>query len=318
MPFRPSQKDLETIRRIVANESLTRTAEEMHVTQPAISQRVTNLEANLDLPLFTRRDGRLAATAAAERLAVAADTVQRTIDAALADARAIDAAEQRQLRITTQCHTSYRWLSFVIRDLAAMHPAVNIDVVPEAAEDPYGALDRGEVDLALVYAGDGDRGRSTRRLFDDELFAVMADEHPLAGRRYLNPANFADQALVLYTGRRHAFVEQVLAPAGVSPARLLQVRMTEAIVELARVGQGIAVLAGWVLNDLVSRRGLAAVRIGRGGYRRTWRAVVRDDPDRGPYGAFCDSVVRTAALFDDVNWRGTLERRAAKSSPRSR
>ena len=45
------------------------------------------------------------------------------------------------------------------------------------------------------------------------------------------------------TGKRHAFVDFVLAPAGVSPGRLRQVRMTEAIVELARAGQGIAVLA---------------------------------------------------------------------------
>ena len=124
----------------------------------------------------------------------------------------------------------------------------------------------------------------------------------------MTPGNFADEALILYTGKRHAFVDFVLAPAGVQPGRLRQVRMTEAIVELARAGQGIAVLAGWVLNDLESRRDLAAVRITRGGYHRTWRALIGAQCPDAIADSFVKSVRCTAKSIASVDWRERLEK----------
>lgn len=307
MSFQLSPRDLEIVRLIVANGSLTTTASQMHVSQPAISQRLASIQDRLGTTLFHRRDGRMNATPAAERLAEAAVAVDRVLEQAMHDVNDLLDRRQRSFRITAQCHTSYRWLSFVIRDLVAAHPGLSVDVVPEAVEDPCGAVERGEVDAALVYAVDDVHEARSIELFSDELFAVMRHDHPLAKRSYLNARNFEDEALILYTGKRHAFVDHVLAPAGVQPGRLRQVRMTEAIVELARAGQGIAVLAGWVLNDLGSRQDLTAVRITRGGYRRTWRALLADDCPRAVAESFIDSIRRTAKEIDTDNWRACLE-----------
>lgn len=302
-----THKDLEMLRSITTTGSLTATARQLHVSQPAISQRLATLTDRLGTALFLRRDGGMQPTPVAERLAEAGATIGRILDQAMDDVCRMLDERQRQLRITTQCHTSYRWLSFVIRDLNREHPELAVDVVPEAIEDPYGAIERGVVDIALVFAPRDDAAVRTIDLFADEMFAVMNAKHPLAGRKFLNADNFANEALILYTGKRHAFVDQVLTPAGVTPGRLRQVRMTEAIVELARSGQGIAVLAGWVLNDLGSRHGLRAVRIGRGGFRRQWRAIVSEQcPDQLGH-SFIDSVRHTASAMQHDNWRDRLE-----------
>lgn len=307
MSLQLSPKDLEVVRLIASNGSLTTTAGQMHVSQPAISQRLASLQDRLGTILFHRSDGRMKATPVAERLAEAAVAVDRVLEQALHDVSELLEQRQRRFRITAQCHTSYRWLSFVIRDLVAAHPDLSVDVVPEAIENPCAAVENGEVDAALVFAVDENREARAIELFSDELYAVMRHDHPLADRSYLNPANFEDEALILYAGKRHAFVDHVLAPAGVVPGRLRQVRMTEAIVELARAGQGIAVLAGWVLNDLGSRHDLTAVRIGRGGYRRTWRALLADDCPAAVADSFIESVHRTAAAIDSDDWRKQLE-----------
>jgi len=302
-----STRDLEAVRLVTENGSLTTTARQMHVSQPAISQRISGLQERLGTELFQRRDGRMVATSAARRLAAAAVSMDRVMKHALDDVREIVEQQQHQLRITTQCYTCYRWLSFVIRDLLRDHADLAIDVIPEAIEDAQGAVERDEVDIAILNRITGAAQGRLVELFRDELFAVMRDDHPLAGRSYLTPANFAAETLIVYTGERHAFIDDVLAPAGVEPRRLRQVRMTEAIVELARAGQGIAVLAGWVLNDQVSRTGLARVRIGRGGYRRKWHALVNARCRDEIASAFIDRVRGSSKTFQHDGWRRRLE-----------
>lgn len=307
MPSPLSSNDLELVRVIADTGSLTRTANQLHVSQPAISQRLANLQERLGTRLFVRSDGRMQPTDAARRLAEAAVAVDGIIDKAQRDVENLLDRRQRQFRLTTQCHTGYRWLSFVIRDLVAAHPGVNIDVVPEAVEDPFGAVERDEVDVALVFTENESLHARSEPVFEDELYAVMRTDHAYAERRFLTPQNFAEEALILYAGKRNAFVDLLLAPAGVSPARVRQVRMTEAIIELARAGQGIAVLAGWVLNDLGSRDGLAAVRITRGGYRRHWRALIASQCPATLEQTFIDSARRTGRAISLADWRQTLE-----------
>ena len=304
-------RDLEVVRRVAATGSLTTTAKQMHVSQPAISQRLATLQDRLGTELFVRREGRMQATPAAERLAEAAIAVDRVLAQAMDDVRSLLDERARRFRITTQCHTSYRWLSFVIRDLVKSRPALAVDVVPEAIEDPYGAVERDEVDVALVYLPNESSPLDGIELFTDEMYAVMRADHRLSERKMLNPDDFEGEALVGYAGRGNAFVDLVLTPAGVTPGRLRQVRMTEAIVELARAGQGIAVLAGWVINDLVSRQDLVAVRIGRGGWHRTWRAIVGAQCPPELAQAFVASVKRTARGIGKDRWREKLEARSA-------
>ena len=234
-------------------------------------------------------------------------SVDRIIGQAVNEIEGLVDQREHQLRITTQCYTCYRWLSFVIRALVQHYPDINVDVIPEALEDPYGAIERDEIDIAIINHPDPTSPLQPVPLFDDELFAVMRHDHPLAARKILMPDRFRDEALILYAGARFAFVEDILRPAGVRPARIRQVRMTEAIVELARAGQGIAVLAGWVLNDLPSKHELAAVRITRGGYRRRWEALINPQCSNEYATQFVELVRKTAAVITDNNWRRQLE-----------
>jgi LysR family transcriptional regulator for metE and metH len=213
----------------------------------------------------------------------------------------------RRLRITTQCYTCYRWLPYVMRDLSAQFVGLGIDVVPEATDAPLEALKQDRVDIAIVSSVEAGAGFTIHELFEDELFAVMSKDHPLAERRYLNPASFQDQVLIVYSGKRLAILDEVLHPAGVSPARVMQVRMTEAIIELARSGQGVAIQAGWAFSDLDNVDGLAAVRITRGGFKRRWRAAVANTCNDEVATAFVEGVRKIGKRIRNANWRRKLD-----------
>jgi len=300
-------RDLRLIRRLAENGSLTAAARHLHVTQSAVSQRLAALHKRFEMPLFERGDDGYQITAAGEALYAAAQRIDQELHQAFERLKRIGAERQSNLRLTTQCYTCYRWLPIVISQVQAQFPDVEITVVAEATNEPYQALRSDRIDLAIVSDSLLPKRFDYAPLFDDELYAVMASTHSLAKRKSLLAADFADQNIILYTGRRHPIMDHVLNPAGVSPHKLTQVQITEAIVELARAGSGIAVLAGWAYADLPDRTGLSAVRIGRQGFRRRWHAASRRGYLSEPQRALIASLQQLGPQLELTDWRKQLQ-----------
>lgn len=304
-------QDLELVRYVAESGSMTAAAKRLHVTQSAVSQRLANLQARLGVRLIERRNGLLQLTRAGARVVAAAKIVGEELRATLADIRRLTEQRDAQLRISTQCYTCYRWLPFVVRDMRGIYPELTVDVVPEATDAPYTALLEDRLDIAIVSNPDEDSELAEFPLFSDELFAVMSTQHPLAQQKFLQPQQFSEQTLILYTGNKHAIVEEVLTPAGVSPGLIMQVRITEAIVELARSGQGIAIIAGWAFDDLPDCGGLASVRITSKGFRRTWRAVVNERCNEKHVESLLACVRQVGSTMANAtgshSWRNTLQ-----------
>lgn len=311
-------RDLDLVRFVAEDGSLTSAARRMHLSQPAISQRLARLQENLGAALFERRDGVMRATAVGDRLVSASKVVSRELATAVADINSLLDQRSQNLRVTTQCYTCYRWLPFVIRDMRHQHPLLNLDVVPDATDRPYDALENDRIDVAIVSNLLPESAFEHHTLFEDELYAVMSTEHPYARRQFLNPAQFSSETLVLYTGDRHPILDEILHPSGITPARVIEVRITEAIVELARSGQGIAVLAGWAFNDFADQSGLVAVRITRGGFRRTWHAVLGQSCAKEHAESFIHSIRETGKVMQQRSWRSKLRQVAGHVTTESR
>ena len=184
-------RDLKLIRLIAESGSITAAARRMHVSQPAASQRLANLQSNLDADLFIRVDGVMCATPVGDRIVAAARAVSGELESTKFDIQALLAARDSRLRVTTECYTCYRWLPFVIREMHALHPGLTIDVVPEATDTPYEALSGDKIDIAIVSNARPDTPFDSRNLFGDELYAVMSTENALAARTFLTPAGIS-------------------------------------------------------------------------------------------------------------------------------
>lgn len=301
-----TMKDLELVRCVAETGSLTAAAKQLHVSQSAASQRLTNLHARLNKTLVERRNGTMQLTVAGQRVYAAAKVITDELRATMNALNMLGQQHDGQLRIATQCYTCYRWLPFVIRSMREEHALLSIDVVPEATDSPYEALERKQIDVAIVSNSIDEYGFEEHKLFSDELFAVMHGAHELAAEKYLAATQFAGQTLVLYTGNRHAIVDKVLAPAGINQFKIVQVRITEAIIELVRSGQGIAVIAGWALDDIAETEGLSAVRITKKGFKRTWNAVIGRDCNAMYVDSFVHQLRTIGETIQHRAWRKQL------------
>ena len=299
-------RHLKLVRAVVREQGLTRAAAHLHLTQPALSHQLAELESRLGTALFVRAGRRLRPTPAGDRLVETAESVLPELERAEQELAGLEGAGGGIIRVSTQCYTAYHWLPAALEDFARRFPAVSVQIVVEATRRPLPALLEGRLDLAIVSGRSGNRLVEHHVLFDDEMVAVMAPDHPLAGSTTVTPAQLASETLILYAIpiRSSDLFQRFLVPAGVTPARVLHVELTEAIVELVRAGQGIAAMAAWAIAPEVRSGRVVARRLGRRGLRRRWYAAVhaRRVPDY--LRAFIDQVRRVAPASSRPEGRG--------------
>jgi len=266
---------LELVCAVSAERSLTRAAEKLHLTQSALSHRLKEAERILRRPLFKRSRAGMELTAAGRRLLESARRI--TGDLAMAEKEILAAAPSPEgpLRIATECYTCYHWLPGAVASFQRRFPDVDVEVVVEATRAPIPALLAGKIDLAIVSDPVGNRKVRLEPLFEDALVVAMSPAHPLARRPYVEAKDFAKETLITYRVEKEDLTvyQRVLKPAGVSPARWVRMELTEAILEMVKAGQGIAVVAGWAAAPAV-RTGAIVVRpLTRGGIERQWSAA---------------------------------------------
>ncbi|QDY79477.1 LysR family transcriptional regulator [Streptomyces qinzhouensis] len=291
-------RDLELLRVTAETGSLTAAAGRLHVSQPALSQRLTRLEDRLGLRLFDRRGRRLVPNAAGHRALAAAHHVLTELQAATRDLKDLKEGKERRVRFTAQCSTTFQWLPPVIRAFRERHPdaEVRIETVPDDAPVPALLADR--VDVALLTKPDREQDRvELLRLFDDEMTAVVPADHPWADRPRLTARDFDGAHLVLYDVYDQNRVPAIPLPLppGARPGRITTMPViTDLVVEMVAGGQGVTVLPNWAAAPYVSSHGLALVPMGPRPLTRTWYLATRPGPKPPYLRAFLEEL--TAGL----------------------
>src|SRR5689334_19797925 len=165
----PPLNALKAFEAAARSQNFTRAAEELRVTQGAISQQVKALEDTLGLKLFTRERQRLALTEAGrEYLGVVRDALDRI---ALGTDRLVQRQRGGVLTISTSPDFAAKWLVHRLGRFAESHPAIDLRV---SASMHHVDFAREDVDLAVRH-GDGQwPGLHVTRLCSEQLFAVCS------------------------------------------------------------------------------------------------------------------------------------------------
>lgn len=253
--------------------TVSRAARRLSLTQPAVSRALGEIEARLRVSLFERTGKRMVLTSKGATVLRTAEAVLPEIARAEQELGLIRTGEQGVLSLTTECYNCYRWLPPILAAFRIEFPLVSIQIVPEASLAPFDALQQGRVDLAITHSSPPS-GLVARRLFNDELLAIVPADHALAGKEFLTAADFVDECLILQVEpEQSGFVRGVLRPAGIQPSRILNLRLTEAVLWAVASGLGISVLPRWTVSAEIEAGTLVGVRIQPEGLHRTWSAV---------------------------------------------
>ena len=260
--------------------TLTRAGRELNLTQSALSHALLDLERRLGAPLFLRVGKRMVPTAVGERLVVRARRVLKLLSETEEEALRVAHGLEGLIRLSTECYTCYHWLPSLMQEFSRRCPNVEVRIVAEATRRPFRALLEGRIDLAIVHNTTPDVRLRYTALFEDELVVLTPPDHPFATQPFVTAEELANEHLLTYRLplRDLSIYQQVLGPAGVTPRRVTQIELTEALIEMVRAGLGVAVLAQWAVAPYVQAGKLTTTRFTETGLHRRWSAALLDQP----------------------------------------
>ena len=274
--------------------SLTKAGDQLHLTQSALSHQLRDIEDRLSAALFLRVGKRLVLTPAGERLLESArdllDRLRQTEDAV----RHLGKSGGGVLRITTECTTCYHWLPPLLPAYREQFPAIEVRIDVDATARPVPRLLDGTIDLALMSTAVHDRRLAVQPVFCDQVVVIVSPHHRLAARRRVSLLDLHDETFFIYPPRQESlFLHQVLIPAGAIPARIQEVRLTEAIMEMVKANLGVSALARWAVQPQLDNGSLVALPIDHRGLERQWSAVMFKHFARAPHvKAFIDLIAK--------------------------
>src|SRR5215470_19876250 len=241
--------------------SFTRAAEEMFLTQSALSRQVLALEEQLGTPLFERRHRELRLTDAGQVLQVAAKSMLHELTRAVTRIRRDETSQP--LTVSTNLPFASLWLIPRLSHFRTRHPAIDVFI---SADDRIVDLEREQIDLAVRYCSEAMAPPGSPRLFGERLLPVCA---PLLARdptRPLRrPEDLARHVLLHMDDDRGRFAwlnwSAWLAAIGIhdlKPAGSLRFNQFDQVLRAALDGQGVALGRIPLINSFLRQKKLVA------------------------------------------------------------
>jgi DNA-binding transcriptional LysR family regulator len=241
--------ELRQLRYLVAlaeERSFTRAAAKVLVAQPALSQQIAKLEAEVGLPLVDRTTRRVAMTEAGELLVDHARRVLKQVEVAQEDLADLAGLRGGRLTLGTTQTVGALDLSALLAEFHRRHPDVDLVVREDLSVSLARALRADELDLAFISLPEGPRaeGLDLQVLTREQLVAVLPPGHALAGGDALRVADLEGQAIVTFregaTIRRR--LVEAAARAGFEPRIAFETNEVTRMRALVAAGLAVAVL----------------------------------------------------------------------------
>lgn len=242
--MKPSLADLRAFTAVGQLQSFAAAARVLHLSQPALSRRISHLEALLGVRLFDRTTRSVELTPLGRRflgeVRGAIDELDRSV-VSLHDVAHLEAGD-----VTVGCVLSavHHFLPPVIRAFRQKHPNVLVRIIEEGADEVLASVKHGEADFALNYTGMQDPEIEFTALLKEPFVLACPADHPLARKRSVRWEELAKHpyALVSHESRNRVLIDQALAGAAQFPRPLCEVRHVSTLIGVVENGLAVAVV----------------------------------------------------------------------------
>lgn len=274
--FHATLQQLRLFEAVARLKSYTRAAEEVHLTQPAVSIQVKRLEENVGMPLFEQFDKQMHLTVAGRELyAACLDVLQRLgdLDAALDNLKGEVAGP---INIVVVSSAKY-FLPYLLGSFVRRYPLVEPRLQVTNRARLLARLSANEDDLYIMGQVPDELPVEEHPFLENVLVVVAHPGHPFAKKKKITLEQLAQERFVgreAGSGTRKA-VEELFKERGLSIAPYIELSSNEAIKHGVLAGLGIAVLSQPSVRLELAAGELVVLDVQGFPLRRRWYAVHR-------------------------------------------
>ncbi|MFZ2990399.1 LysR substrate-binding domain-containing protein [Ideonella sp.] len=174
-----SVRDLQVLQVLAETLSFRRTAERMHMSQPAVTALIGRLEDNLGARLFDRSTRAVNLTVAGSAFVAQAGLICRQAEAAAAAVRDVVALRDGHVRMAALPSLAATVVPAVFAQLGARHPGLRLDLIDTLSNPAFELVRAGQVDFALTAANPAYADLAYTPLAKDHFVLLMPAGHPL-------------------------------------------------------------------------------------------------------------------------------------------
>ncbi|WP_226597672.1 LysR family transcriptional regulator [Marinobacter nauticus] len=258
---------LEIMRAVERQGSLTAAAEQLHLTQSALSHAIRKLEQQLGTSVWLREGRQLRLTQAGHQLLALANRLLPQFEHAEMQIHQIAQGQRGSLRVGMECHPCYQWLLKVVGPYLQQWPDVDVDVKQEFQFGGMGALFGHDIDLLVTPDPLHKPGVRFEPVFDYEQVLVVSEDHSLADEKWVEPHQLEKEMLITYpvAVERLDIFTRFFLPAHTAPARHKTIETTDIMLQMVAAGRGVSALPRWLVDDYARNMPIRALKLGQQG-----------------------------------------------------
>ena len=252
--------------------SFTRAAQELFLTQSAISHAIKALEEQAGCRLFERAGRRVALTQAGEQFLRHVDKILAEMKSARRGLDELTRWGHGRLRLGASTTACQYILPTVLREFKQSFPKCAITIDPGDHARQMDQLLGSHIDLAVMLEPEGQKEIAFVPLFADEMRFLVAPTHSWAQAGRVQREGFEDETIIVYNHTSYTFrlVKDYFRAEALPLTNFLELGSMEAMKELVKIGLGVGVLAPWVALEELASGALVSLPLGKRKLKRQW------------------------------------------------
>jgi DNA-binding transcriptional LysR family regulator len=276
--------------------SFSRAAEELHLSQPAVSMQIKGIEIILGLPLTEQLGKKIFLTEAAREVLNASRAITARLDDLQANLAQLQGIDSGCLNLAVTSTVNAVATGILVR-FRGRHPGVSIHLGVSNRESVLEQLAANRIDLAIMGQVPGGLELEATRIMDNPLVAIAPPDHPFAQRKKVSLRDLSSEPFLVReagSGTRAAMT-RFFAEIGLELQSSKEMSSNEAIKQAVQAGLGLGILSLQTLEMELALKRLAVLQVEGFPIMRHWYVVHRADKRLSPAAqAFKEFVLKEA------------------------
>lgn len=254
---------LSYFKKVAETRSISRAAEELLLTQPAVSKQIRALEEELGTKLFDRIGRKVLLTRAGENLFEHASRILRSVQEAKTAVHDMSQECSGELVIGASDHISLHRLPDVLKSYIAAYPAVDLKLRCHRSETIISMVNNNQVDLGVITLPPAGHGLVSQVIWPDPMSLVFPRKHPLRSLKTIRLRDITPYGMILPEAgtTTRTMIDAAFMRKNIGANVTMEVAYIETIKVLVKVGLGISILPDTALEDEIRRGTLVKAEI---------------------------------------------------------